>query len=125
MLEPVLLLLLHYGPSHGYTLIARLEDFGLGALSPSVVYRVLRNMEERGWVDSTWDEEETQGPPRRVYSLSADGDSALAHWARDLEANRKLIDLLLAEYNRHMAQGVGEHHRSGEEDQPNTDEEPR
>jgi hypothetical protein len=54
MLEPALLLLLHHGPAHGYTLMERLGEFGLEGLNPSVVYRVLRDMESRGWVSSTW-----------------------------------------------------------------------
>ena len=71
MLEPALLLLLHHGPAHGYTLLEQLREFGLGDLNPSAVYRVLRDMEAKEWVTSTWDEEQTQGPPRRVYRFTA------------------------------------------------------
>ena len=109
-LEPTLLLLLHHGPAHGYTLLERLGEFGLGGLNPSVVYRALRDMEERGWVTSTWDEERTQGPPRRVYRLATPGDEALALWTKDLKETRQLIDHLLAAYHRHMEEGEGEHH---------------
>jgi hypothetical protein len=63
MLEPTLLLLLHHTPAHGYTLLERLGEFGLADLNTSVVYRALRDMETKGWVTSTWDEEQTQGPP--------------------------------------------------------------
>ena len=77
MLEPVLLLLLHHGPAHGYTFLEQLGEFGLEGLNPSVVYRTLRDMEERGWVTSTWDDEQTQGPPRRVYSITTQGDEVL------------------------------------------------
>jgi poly-beta-hydroxybutyrate-responsive repressor len=111
MLEPVLLLLLHHGPAHGYTLLERLDEFGLAHLNPSVVYRTLREMEARGWVTSVWDEEQTQGPPRRVYSIAALGDEVLASWAQDLEESRKRIDYLLQVYHQHMAEGEGEHHR--------------
>ena len=110
MLEPVLLLLLHHGPAHGYTFLEQLEEFGLGYLDPSVVYRVLRDMEDRGWVTSTWDEEASQGPPRRVYQITAQGDEVLALWAQDLEDARRRIDHLLETYRRHMEEGVGEHH---------------
>lgn len=111
MLEPVLLLLLHQGPAHGYTFLEQLEDFGLGNLNPSVVYRVLRDMEDRGWVSSTWDEEASQGPPRRVYQITAQGDEMLALWAQDLEEARSRIDHLLEAYRHHMKEGIGEHHR--------------
>ena len=110
MLEPVLLLLLHYSPAHGYTFLEQLEEFGLGNLNPSVVYRVLRDMEDRGWVSSTWDEEASQGPPRRVYQITAQGDEMLALWAQDLEEARNRIDHLLETYRHHMEEGLGEHH---------------
>ena len=110
MLEPALLLLLHRGPAHGYTLAEQLGEFGLGGLNPSVVYRALRDMEARDWVSSTWDEKQTQGPPRRVYFLTATGDEVLALWAQDLAEARRRIDHLLQSYHRHMEEGEGEHH---------------
>jgi PadR family transcriptional regulator PadR len=110
MLEPALLLLLHHGPAHGYTFLEQLEEFGLGQLNPSVVYRVLRDMEDRGWVTSTWNEETSQGPPRRVYQITAQGDEMLALWAQDLQEARGRIDHLLKAYYRHMEEGKGEHH---------------
>ena len=110
MLEPALLLLLHYGPAHGYTLLEQLGKFGLGDLNSSAIYRMLRDMEEKGWATSTWDEEQAQGPPRRVYRLTALGDEVLALWTQDLEESRKKVDYLLGVYRRHMEEGEGEHH---------------
>jgi PadR family transcriptional regulator, regulatory protein PadR len=110
MLRPALLLLLHYGPAHGYTLLEQLEEFGLEDLNSSKVYRMLRDMEEQGWVVSTWDEEQTQGPPRRVYSLTALGDESLSWHTQELQEARGMIDHLLGAYNRHMKEGEGEHH---------------
>lgn len=109
-LEPTLLLLLHYGPAHGYTLLERLGEFGLEGLNPSVVYRALRDMEAQGWVTSAWDEKETQGPPRRVYRLTPLGDEVLGLWTQDLEETRRLIDHLLRSYRDHIEEGQGDHH---------------
>jgi len=110
LLKPTLLLLLHHGPAHGYTLLEQMEEFGLGGLNPSVVYRALRDMEGRGWVTSTWDEERTQGPPRRVYCLTALGHEALGLWTQDLQETRGLIDHLVGACHRHMEEGKGEYH---------------
>ena len=110
MLEPTLLLLLHHGPAHGYTLLERLGEYGMGDLNPSVVYRALRDMESKGWVTSTWDEEKTQGPPRRVYHLTELGDDVLARSSQDLRQARDLIDHLLGVYSRHMEEGEGDYH---------------
>lgn len=111
MLEPALLLLLHRGPSHGYTLLERLNEFGLGDLNPSMVYRMLREMEAKGCVTSTWEEEQTQGPPRRVYCLAETGNELLAMWVQDLAQVQKQIDYLLAAYRRHMEEGEGKYHQ--------------
>jgi DNA-binding PadR family transcriptional regulator len=110
MLEPSLLLLLHRGKAHGYTLLERLEEFGRGVLNPSVVYRALRDMEERDLVTSTWDEEETRGPPRRVYQITTQGDEALQLWVQELQEARGRIERLLDAYDEHMAEDEGEHH---------------
>jgi PadR family transcriptional regulator PadR len=108
--EPTLLLLLHYGPAHGYTLIEQLHEYGLADVDPSAVYRALRDMEERGWVLSSWEEKETQGPPRRVYRLTPLGNEMLGWWAQDLQETRTMIDHLVGAYDRHMEEGDGEHH---------------
>lgn len=110
ILKPVLLLLLHHRPSHGYTLIDELEVYGLGDVNPSVVYRVLRDMEEKSWVASSWDEEETKGPPRRVYELTALGDEVLAWWTNDLRETRAMIDRVLEIHSQHMEEGEGDYH---------------
>lgn len=110
LLEPTLLLLLHHGSVHGYTMIDQLDSFGLEDVDPSAVYRSLRDMEERGWVVSSWDEKDTQGPPRRVYRLTHLGDEVLEWWVRDVQETAQIIDRLLDEYQRHMEQGEGDYH---------------
>lgn len=110
MLESVLLLLLHQAPAHGYTLLEGLGEFGLGAMDPSAVYRMLRDMEDRGWVTSTWDEQETLGPPRRVYRITDAGDEVLATWVQELDETRKMLNRLVSRYHAHMEVCEGEHY---------------
>ncbi len=112
MRESALLLLLHREPAHGYTLVEQLDEFGLGGIDPSAVYRALRDMEGRDWVASTWDEEQTQGPPRRVYRITALGNEVLAGWIQELDETRRLLDRLVRAYQRHMEEGKGEHHET-------------
>ena len=109
-LEPAILLLLHHHPTHGYTLVDQLQEFGLEDPHPRVVYRMLRDMEENGWVTSTWDAERTQGPPRRVYCLTALGDRMLSTFMQHLQQPREQIDDLTGAYSRHMREGEGEYH---------------
>jgi PadR family transcriptional regulator PadR len=109
-LEPTILLLLHHDPAHGYTLVDQLGEFGLEDPHPRVVYRMLRDMEENGWVTSTWDTEKSQGPPRRVYCLTAMGDMTLSTFIQHLQQTREQIDDLTGAYSRHMREGQGEYH---------------
>lgn len=88
----------------------RLQEFGLGGIAPSVIYRVLRDMEARGLVASMWDKEQTQGPPRRIYRITAMGDDVLATWVRELDETRKMLDHLVGSYRLHMEEGEGEYH---------------
>lgn len=101
-LEPALLLLLRHSPAHGYTLLERLEALGLGGFDPTVVYRALREMEGQGWVVSTWNREQTQGPPRRVYRLTPLGDEVLRFWIQDLEETRRMVEGFLQVYYQHV-----------------------
>jgi PadR family transcriptional regulator PadR len=100
LLEPVLLLQLKRGASHGYGLLEGLEEFDLGLFDPSVIYRLLREMEGNGWISSTWDEKQTQGPPRRVYQINAEGEGVLQQWTKDLEQGRSRIDRFLRAYKK-------------------------
>ncbi len=95
MLEPALLILLKEQPRHGYTLLDDLEMLGLRTIHPSVVYRTLREMEGLEWVKSDWDTAQTQGPPRRMYSLTDHGECALQNWQMELGKTRGLITQLL------------------------------
>lgn len=95
-LDPALLLLLEQSPAHGYTLLNRMAEFGLDFLAPTVIYRALREMEDQGWITSTWDEEETQGPPRRVYALAPAGRAVLACCIAQLQGTQQVLEYLLA-----------------------------
>ena len=109
--EPCLLLLLHRGPSHGYSLQEELKEFGFAepAIDPSMVYRALREMEALGLVTSAWDTEGS-GPPRRVYQITAQGDQHLALCVADLREMDRVLHSFFVAYDEHMQEGEGEHH---------------
>jgi PadR family transcriptional regulator PadR len=95
MLEPALLILLREKPRHGYTLLVDLETLEMASIHPSVVYRTLREMEELEWIRSDWETDQTQGPPRRIYQLTPQGDEVLENWRHELGKTRDLISQLL------------------------------
>jgi PadR family transcriptional regulator, regulatory protein PadR len=103
-LEPCLLLLLRGDATHGYNLLDALSQFGFapGTMDASVVYRILREMEDAGWVSSQWDTAGS-GPPRRVYTVTQDGEAYLAAWISDLRCTRDEIDQFIETYERREA----------------------
>lgn len=96
LLEPALLVLLKEKPRHGYTLLVDLGAMGLSTVHPSVIYRILRDMEELEWIQSDWDLDQSQGPPRRNYHLTAQGEETLRYWQQELNKSKDLISDLLS-----------------------------
>ena len=87
LVRPWTLLLLWLEPTHGYELVERLAAVGLCAEN-GAIYRVLRRLEGEGHVRSSW-QSSSQGPDRRIYSVTARGIAHLHHDAQtlhDLEA---------------------------------------
>lgn len=97
-MEPCLLLLLDRGPSHGYDLAQGLAELGLPGVDPSLVYRLLREMEETSLVESQWDTEVSSGPARRVYQLTSDGSALLAEWVAELRETDRVLHGFIAAY---------------------------
>jgi len=95
LVEPALLFLINKKERHGYALITALKELGITSIHPSVVYRTLRHMESLGWIDSEWDTENVQGPPRKVFKLSEQGKAAHQTWQEELAKAQKSIHILL------------------------------
>jgi len=95
LVEPALLTLIAQSPRHGYSLLTELEEIGLEELHPSVVYRTLRQLADLEWIESEWDTDTTQGPPRRLYRLTRIGAAALETWQEELHKAQASIQQLL------------------------------
>jgi DNA-binding PadR family transcriptional regulator len=91
-----LLAFLNQEKLHGYGLIDKLENVGLSGINPSQIYRILRDYEEFGLVNSDWDQETTQGPPKRVYTLTEAGKLALERAVSSLLETQERIGLIVA-----------------------------
>jgi PadR family transcriptional regulator PadR len=101
--EPCLLLLLHCNEAHGYELMEGLKAFGFeqNPVDLSSVYRMLRGLEEQGFVTSRWDTD-SSGPARRLYRMTEEGDQYLAWWVDDLCETGPVLRCFLETYDRHM-----------------------
>ncbi|MBO8137922.1 MAG: helix-turn-helix transcriptional regulator [Desulfotomaculum sp.] len=100
-LQPCLLLLLHRSPNHGYGLIQSLGEFGFSDtnIDPGSIYRQLRKMEEEGLVKSQWSIEQN-GPAKRLYHLTNEGEELIHAWAAAMEINKQRIETFLSIYKK-------------------------
>ncbi len=99
-LTPYVLLMLRDSLMHGYAIWEKLMVMGIPGLDESdraTIYRTLRQLEREGKVKSEWDTA-TEGPARRMYSLTASGESFLQIWAVGLDQYRQSLDFFFKMY---------------------------
>jgi len=99
-LIPYTLLMLRDSLMHGYAIWEKLTVMGIPGLNEgdrATIYRTLRQLEREGKVKSQWDTA-TEGPARRVYSLTDAGESFLQIWAVGLEQYRQSLDFFFKMY---------------------------
>jgi len=81
ILEGVVLAILSMKPAYGYEITARLRAQGFSDIAEGTVYALLVRVEQRGLVDVEKVPSE-KGPPRKVYSLNAQGRDYLDEFWR-------------------------------------------
>lgn len=80
-LEGIVLAVLALRPAYGYEITARLREQGFADIAEGTVYAVLVRIERRSLVDVEKVSSE-KGPPRKVYSLNAQGREYLDEFWR-------------------------------------------
>jgi len=75
-LEGIVLALLAGKPAYGYEITTLLRAKGFTELAEGTVYALLVRIEQKGLVDVEKRPSE-KGPPRKVYSLNAQGEKEL------------------------------------------------
>jgi len=80
-LEGIVLAILSRRPAYGYEITAWLRDRGFSDIAEGTVYALLVRLERRGFVDVQKVPSE-KGPPRKVYSLNAQGREYLGEFWR-------------------------------------------
>lgn len=92
-LEGIVLAVLADRPAYGYEITARLRDEGFTDLVEGTVYALLIRIEQRGFVDVEKVPSE-KGPPRKVYSLNANGRVQLTEFWKTWSFLQTRIDRL-------------------------------
>lgn len=72
VLEGIVLAILATQSAYGYEITSRLRDEGFADIAEGTIYALLIRIEQRGLVDVEKVPSE-KGPPRKVYSLNAQG----------------------------------------------------
>jgi PadR family transcriptional regulator PadR len=80
-LEGIVLAILSGRSAYGYEITAWLRDQGFSEIAEGTVYALLVRIEQRGLVDVEKVPSE-KGPPRKVYSLNAQGRAYLEEFWR-------------------------------------------
>ena len=80
-LEGIVLAVLSGRPMYGYEITAWLREKGFSEIAEGTVYALLIRIEQRGLVDVE-KVPSGKGPPRKVYSLNAQGQEYLEEFWR-------------------------------------------
>jgi PadR family transcriptional regulator PadR len=80
-LEGIVLAILSVQSAYGYDITARLRKQGFSDIVEGTVYALLVRFEQKGFVDVEKIPSE-KGPPRKVYSLNAQGREYLEEFWR-------------------------------------------
>jgi PadR family transcriptional regulator PadR len=81
ILEGIVLAILAIRPAYGYEITSWLRSQGFADIVEGTVYALLVRIEQRGMVDIEKVPSE-KGPPRKVYSLNAQGREHLEEFWR-------------------------------------------
>jgi PadR family transcriptional regulator, regulatory protein PadR len=97
LVQPAVMAVLARQPSHGYAILQQLEPLAMfQGQGPDAtgLYRLLKSMEEKGLVVSSWDLADS-GPAKRRYELTRRGNACLQKWVGTLEQYERAVAELL------------------------------
>lgn len=100
ILEGIVLAILSMRPAYGYEITTWLRDRGFADIVEGTIYAVLVRVEQKGLVDVEKVPSE-KGPPRKVYSLNADGRISLEEFWQAWGFLAERIAQLRTEHSTH------------------------
>lgn len=99
VLEGIVLAVVEATPTHGADITAWLRDEGFVDIAEGTVYALLVRIEQRGLVEVEKVPSE-KGPPRKVYSITAQGREHLAEFWRTWSFLSERLEKLHSEPKR-------------------------
>ncbi len=93
-IEYCVLALLRERERYGFELVRELSAADGLVTSEGTVYPLLTRLHGEALVETTW-QESNQGPPRRYYSITEEGNQALESFVDQWTRFRSAVDLML------------------------------
>ena len=89
-LEYCILLMLRKRTCYGYEILQELSKYPIIASTESTIYPLLRRLQKENYLESVWKDSAEGLPPRKYYTLTAEGEDYLnamtEKWAELLRA---------------------------------------
>ena len=100
-IQLLMLWILYETPTYGYQLLNDIEERSCGChkLEPGSIYTVLRRMEEKGLLASTWEKVDS-GLDRRIYTVTEKGADVLKRGLSTMIQRKQLFDDLITFYRQ-------------------------
>lgn len=95
VIEFCVLALLRDRARYGVELVRELANVQTLATTEGTLYPLLSRLRRAGWVSTSW-RESPAGPPRRYYTLTHQGVTALEHFRAEWAAFRTAVDRIVA-----------------------------
>ncbi len=97
-IEYCVLALLQSGDRYGFEITRELAAADGLVTSEGTVYPILTRLRNLGLVDTYW-QESSEGPPRRYYRITSEGELALKPFVEQWERFRDAVDAILRRGN--------------------------
>jgi PadR family transcriptional regulator PadR len=81
--------------SYGYEMVRKLRSRGLDLASEGSIYPLLSRLQKQGLIKS-YLVQSSEGPARKYYRMSDNGQMVLAQWRRDWAGFRDSVDSVLS-----------------------------
>lgn len=75
-------------------MVAKLRSRGLDLTSEGSIYPLLSRLQKQGMIEG-YLVQSSEGPARKYYRMSRDGERALAQWRHDWNGFRESVDSVL------------------------------
>lgn len=94
VLDMCLLSIIDEEPSYGYEMVRKLRERGLDLASEGSIYPLLSRLQKQGIVEG-YLVQSSEGPARKYYRMSQDGEKTLGQWLADWGEFRNSVDAVL------------------------------